>query len=97
MRTILLLMAEFESPILPLEEVAPKYFGLNDLSIAKRRAAANELPIAFFRTNNKSQKCPWVCHIEDLANLIDSRRSSAVEEFAKCDNNPHPNNTTPWN
>ncbi|MEY8241732.1 MAG: pyocin activator PrtN family protein [Cycloclasticus sp.] len=86
MRTILLLMVEFESPTLPLEEVAPRYFGLNDLSMAKRRAAANELPIAFFRANNKSQKCPWVCHIEDLADLIDSRRNDAVAEFAKCNN-----------
>jgi len=88
--TVLLLMAEFESPTLLLEDVAPKYFGLNDLSMAKRRAAANELPIAFFRANIKSQKCPWVCHVEDLANLIDSRRKEAIEEFVKCNKKPHP-------
>ncbi len=83
MNTMYLLMAEFDSPILPLEQVAPKYFDLNDLAKAKREAAGNNLPIAFFRTNDKSQKCPWVCDIRDLANLIDTRRKAANDEFAK--------------
>lgn len=48
MNTIFLLMAEFDSPSIPLGEVAPKYFGINDLGKAKRMAARNELPIAFF-------------------------------------------------
>lgn len=83
MNTIFLLMAEFESPTLPLEQVANKYFGLKDLAKAKRKAAANELPIAFFRTNDKSQKCPWVCDIRDLANLIDTKRKAANDEYEK--------------
>ncbi len=82
MNTVFLLMAEFNSPTLPLEKVAKNYFGLNDLNKAKRKAAANELPIAFFRTAT-SQKCPWVCDIRDLAELIDTRRQAANEEFEK--------------
>lgn len=82
MNTIFLLMAEFDSPSVPLEKVAPKYFGLNDLTKAKRMAAANELPIAFFKATT-SQKCPWHCHVQDLANLIDTKREAANEEFEK--------------
>jgi len=82
MNTVFLLMAEFESPVLPLEEVAPKYFGISSLTTAKRMAAANEFPVAFFRVTS-SNKCPWHCHIQDLADLIDSSRQQAKDEYKK--------------
>ena len=82
MNTVFLLMAEFEKTTLTLEDVAPKYFGINDMAKAKRMAAANELPIAFFRAT-KSQKCPWHCHVQDLANLIDTKRKAANDEHHK--------------
>lgn len=82
MKTIWLLMAEFESPVLKLEDVAPKYFSINDPAKYKRMANHNELPISFFRAS-KSQKGTWLCHIEDLANLIDTNRKAANDEFAR--------------
>ena len=82
MNTVFLLMAEFEKTTLSLEEVAPRYFGLNDIGKAKRLAAGNKLPIAFFKTT-ESNKCPWHCHVQDLANLIDTKRKAANDEFMK--------------
>ncbi len=82
MNTVFLLMAEFESPVLRLEEVSVKYFGINSLSKAKRMAASNQFPISFFKVS-KSNKCPWHCHIQDLADLIDNRRKEAKLEFER--------------
>jgi hypothetical protein len=82
MNTVFLLMAEFEKTTLSLEEVAPRYFGLNDINKAKRMAAKNELPIAFFKATG-SNKCPWHCHVQDLANLIDTKRKAANDEFIR--------------
>ncbi len=82
MNTVFLLMAEFESPVLPLEKVAPKYFGISSLRTAKRMAAGNEFPIAFFRVA-ASNKCPWHCHIQDLADLIDTNHQQANDEYRK--------------
>ncbi len=82
MNTIFLLMAEFESPVIKLEDVAPKYFNINDAPKYKRMAAANKLPISFFRAS-KSQKGTWLCHIQDLANLIDTKRQAANDEYEK--------------
>lgn len=80
MNTVFLLMAEFQTTTLPLEEVAPKYFGINNIDKAKRMAARNELPVAFFKATS-SNKCPWHCHVQDLANLIDTKRKAANDEF----------------
>ncbi len=82
MNTVFLLMEEFESPVLRLEDMAPKYFGISCLRKAKRMAATNEFPIAFFRVSS-SNKCPWHCHIQDLADLIDTNRQQANDEYRK--------------
>lgn len=85
MKTVFLLLAEFDSAVLPLEDVASKYFGINSLNTAKRMAALNQFPIAFFKVS-KSNKCPWHCHVQDLADLIDKKRDEAKLEFDKSNN-----------
>ena len=70
------LLAEFGEANIPLERVAPKYFGLS-FEEARRRAPAKMLPCAVFRLGG--QKSPWLVSATDLAELIDLRRAKACE------------------
>ncbi len=70
------LLAEFGEANIPLERVAPKYFGLS-FEEARRRALAKMLPCAVFRQGG--QKSPWLVSATDLAELIDLRRAKACE------------------
>ena len=68
------LLAEFGEANIPLERIAPKYFGLC-FEEARRRAPAKMLPCPVFRLGG--QKSPWLVSAADLAELIDSRREKA--------------------
>jgi hypothetical protein len=68
------LLAEFGEANIPLERVAPKYFGLS-CAEARRRAPAKQLPCRAFRLGG--QKSPWLVSATDLAELIDVRRQKA--------------------
>lgn len=68
------LLAEFGEANIPLEHVAPKYFGLSSAE-ARRRAPAKLLPCRAFRLGG--QKSPWLVSATDLAELIDARRQKA--------------------
>lgn len=68
------LLAEFGEANIPLERVAPKYFGLS-CAEARRRAPAKMLPCRAFRLGG--QKSPWLVSATDLAELIDVRRQKA--------------------
>lgn len=65
------LLAEFGEANVPLEKVAPKYFGLS-FAEARRRAPAKRLPCSAFRLGG--QKFPWLVSLADLAELIDRQR-----------------------
>ena len=68
------LLAEFGEANVPLEKVAPKYFGLS-LDEARRRAPSKLLPCRAFRLGG--QKSPWLVSVADLAELIDRQREKA--------------------
>lgn len=68
------LLAEFGEANIPLERVAPKYFGLS-YDEARRRAPAKLLPCRAFRLGG--QKSPWLISAADLAELIDAQRAKA--------------------
>ncbi|MGH8250519.1 MAG: pyocin activator PrtN family protein [Steroidobacteraceae bacterium] len=68
------LLAEFGEANIPLDRVAPKYFGLS-CGEARRRAPAKQLPCRAFRLGG--QKSPWLVSATDLAELIDARRQKA--------------------
>lgn len=68
------LLAEFGEANVPLEKVAPKYFGLS-FAEARRRAPAKLLPCSAFRLGG--QKSPWLVSLVDLAELIDRQREKA--------------------
>lgn len=68
------LLAEFGEANIPLDRVAPKYFGLSSAE-ARRRAPAKQLPCRAFRLGG--QKSPWLVSATDLSELIDARRQKA--------------------
>lgn len=80
MNTFFGLLAEFGTAEIPLEHVAPKYFGLS-LDQAKRRAAENRLPIPVYRAG--SQKAPWLVSADLLASYLDEQKKRASETYAK--------------
>jgi hypothetical protein len=69
------LLAEFGEANIPLDRVAPKYFGLSAIE-ARRRAPTKLLPCKVFRLGG--QKSPWLISALDLAELIDRQRQKAV-------------------
>lgn len=68
------LLAEFGEAHIPLDKVAPKYFGLSAQE-ARRRAPCKLLPCRAFRL--AGQKSPWLVSATDLAELIDRQRERA--------------------
>lgn len=80
MNTLWLLMAEFNTPDIPLEKVCDKYFGL-DYKTALRRAPTQQLPVPVFKTG--SNKSPWLVSAADLAKHIDDRRKQAARDHER--------------
>lgn len=76
MRTIFMLMAQYNAAAVPLEKVAEDYLGLTP-GYANKLASAGQLELPVFRTQN-SQKSPWLVSIEDLAEFLDKRRREAT-------------------
>ena len=69
MNTTFLLMAEFESPTIPLEKIRKRYFNICDKKNADRAARNHTLPIPAFKIGGP--KSEWHVHIDDLAKHID--------------------------
>ena len=82
MNTYFGLLAEFNGRAeLPLEEVAPRYFGIS-VKTASARALAQGLPVPAYRAVD-SQKAPWLVSASDLANYLDKRRAEASEMWQR--------------
>ncbi len=80
MNTYFGLMAEFNGRTeLPLEEVAPRFFGISPRTAAFR-AGAQALPVPAYRAGD-SQKSPWLVSAIDLAQYIDKKRAEAREQW----------------
>lgn len=81
MNTLFLLMAEYNSAVIPVEAVAAKYFGLQPAK-AKAKAALQQLPVPAFRAAD-SQKAPWLIAAADLADYIDAQRTKAQKDWKR--------------
>ncbi|HIB1682310.1 TPA: pyocin activator PrtN family protein [Salmonella enterica subsp. enterica serovar Muenchen] len=79
MNTMFLLMAEFETPTIPLSEIAERYLGMKP-STADKKASCGDLPLPTFRIGN-TQKAPRMVHVSDLAEYIDNQRKEAKKEL----------------
>ncbi len=82
MNTNLALLAVFGGPTVALDRICKDYLGLSREE-AMKKAAAGELPVPVFRLN-KSQKAPYLVHVADLAELIDTAREKADETWRRC-------------
>lgn len=80
MNTVFLLLAEFGETDIPLQKIAPKYFGM-EVKKAARMASLHQLPVPCFRGG--SQKSPWLVSAIDLAAYIDKLRADAQKEWEK--------------
>ena len=80
MKTVFLLMAEFETPNIPLEDIRERYFGLSKAE-ASKKAKQHELPVPAFRMGG--QRSPWFVHVEELAKYIDELNAKQREIWKK--------------
>ena len=85
--TLHALIRRFNGPTAPLEDVAREFFGLGR-DKAYEYAALNRLPVPTFRCTD-SHKSPLLVHVEDLAALLDARRSRKRAEWSKSQLEPH--------
>lgn len=79
MNTVFLLMTEFNTPTIPLSQIAERYLGMKP-ETANKKSNAGGLPIPSFRLDD-GQKAPRVVHITDLANFIDKKCEEAKKEL----------------
>ncbi|SHE99428.1 Pyocin activator protein PrtN [Modicisalibacter ilicicola DSM 19980] len=80
MNTYFGLLAEFNGRAeIPLEEIAPRYFGIS-AKTAGARALAQALPVPAYRALD-SQKSPWLVSAVDLARYLDERREQARSQW----------------
>lgn len=80
MKTVFLLMAEFETPNIPLEDIRERYFGLSKEE-ASKKAKQHSLPVPAFRMGG--QRSPWFVHVEELAKYIDELNAKQREIWKK--------------
>lgn len=78
MNRVFLLMAEFEAAYIPLEQIAPKYLGMDERTW-KRAASTQSLPFPVFRAG--SQKAPWLVNVNELARYLDAQEAAAKKDW----------------
>ena len=77
--TIFLVMHQFGSAEIPLEQVCKEHFGM-ELAQAKRKAAAHDLPVPYYKKTGKSG---YFCSAADWAQYIDDQSATAREQWKK--------------
>ena len=77
MNTVFLVLAEFNSSEIQLNQVCEKHFGMS-LPQAKRKAALHQLPVPFYK---KSGKSGYFTTAIEWAEFIDKQRSEAKKEW----------------
>ena len=78
MNTAFMLLAQFEKPVVNLDDICVEYFGCKSHT-AKQKALAGTLPVPAFRCG--SNKTTWLIHVTDLAVMIDKQREAAKEDW----------------
>lgn len=84
MNTLFILMAAHNGQaVIPLQEVGEKYLGITEKAKLSQKARTGELPLPAFRLE-KSQKAPWLVHIQDLATYIDQQQEKAQSDWQQA-------------
>ena len=81
MNTTFLLMAEFDSSMIPLSKIKDRFFGIEKDAEANRRARDHKLPVPAFRMG--SQRSGYFVRAEDLAEYIDKIATEQRETWKK--------------
>lgn len=81
MKTLYLLMAEFDSPMIPLSAIKKRFFGIETDAEANRRARDHKLPVPAVRLGN--QRSDYFVHVEELAAYIDKITAEQRKTWAK--------------
>jgi len=81
MKTVFLLMAEFDTSQINLEDMCEKYLKM-DVRTAKRKAKLQQLPFPVSH-DPASQKAPYLVHVIDLAEYLDKINALARKDWAR--------------
>ena len=79
MKTLFLVMAQYGTAEIPLEQLCSGHFGMN-LGTATKKAALHELPVPFYKKTGKSG---YFCSASDWANYLDAQAEKARTEWNK--------------
>ena len=82
MKTSFILLAQYETAVVPLDLVCRDYFQHLTPANFARKSLAGEIPIPVLQIES-SQKASRGVHITDLAEYIDRRREVAATELEK--------------
>lgn len=82
MKTTFILLAQYESAVIPVEIVCRDYFQHLTPANFARKSLAGDIQIPVIQIED-SQKATRGVHVADLAKWIDDRRATAVKEIAK--------------
>lgn len=80
MKTIFILLAQYETAVVPLERVCADYFQHMTPTTFMRKSLAGEIKLPVVRID-EGQKATRGIMLTDLAKWIDDRRAAAVKEL----------------
>lgn len=82
MKTAFILLAQYETAVIPIEAVCRDYFQHLTPANFARKSLAGDIPIPVVHIES-SQKATRGVHISDLARWIDERRAEAQAEIER--------------
>lgn len=80
MKTLMMLLAKHEAPVITAEQCCAEYFAPLTLTVFMRKVGAGDIPLPLIRME-ASQKGAKMVHLTDLADYIDQKREAAVKEL----------------
>ena len=75
-----MLLAQYQTPVIPLEAVARDFFSHLDPAKLARKIGEGEIALPMVRMDPSSQKSAKGVHLQDLADWIDRQRAAAQKE-----------------
>ncbi|RGP37946.1 pyocin activator PrtN family protein [Pseudotabrizicola alkalilacus] len=80
MKTLMMLLAKHEAPVISAEVCCKEYFPPLTLPVFMKKINAGEIPLPLIRME-PSQKGAKMVHLTDLAEYIDQKREAAAKEL----------------
>jgi len=80
MKTLMMLLAKHEAPVISVETCCREYFAGMHMSVFLRKISDGKIPLPLIRMED-SQKGAKMIHLNDLAAYIDAKRAAAEKEM----------------